>query len=479
MFAGNSDQWQSTRRAPAWTLAIGLALLAALIQGTLIPIDADISWLITVSERVLQGQRLYVDVVEVNPPASVWLYLPFVALAKLLHLRAEAVIVAACIGGALLSLWGTLRLSSRLPQPPSPVALTASLGFVTLLLPGGLFAQREHVALLIALPVITAIVLLGDRGRLPGRTAVLAGLGAGLIMVIKPHFALALLLPAIGATRKLRSPAPFLLPALAALGVLGLYALAVLLFEPTFLSLLPMLAATYLPMGPPWFHYLLSSLLIVPAALIAGVVLLQARPGNGLVVGWLLGGVGFALAGLLQWKNYANHAFPGVALCLAGLLLLLISGSSERARRLPFRLGMGVMCAALLYQTCTIQPPPGLAAAIARAGPSHPKVITLGTQLVTGHPAVRHVDGHWVGRRAALFTAAGALYVGLDKPGIRHWYDEDLAIFAADVRANRPDIVLVEDENRRWLFKEPLIRAVMRDYAPVARAGEVAVWRRR
>jgi len=55
-----------------WT--VGLAALAAIaIQSLLVPIDADVSWLITVCERVLSGDRLYVDILEVNPPASVWL----------------------------------------------------------------------------------------------------------------------------------------------------------------------------------------------------------------------------------------------------------------------------------------------------------------------------------------------------------------------------------------------------------------------
>ncbi len=61
------------------TIAVGLtALVAIAIQSLWIPIDADVSWLITVSERVLSGDRLYVEIFELNPPASVWLYVPLV-----------------------------------------------------------------------------------------------------------------------------------------------------------------------------------------------------------------------------------------------------------------------------------------------------------------------------------------------------------------------------------------------------------------
>jgi len=478
MFPVGNATWQEVRRGPAWLLALACVLVAAVLQSRFVPLDADVSWLITVCEAVLSGKRLYVDIVEVNPPASVWLYLPWVALAHLLHLRPETVVAAAMCGGALLSLRATLALSARLPHPPSPFAIAAAIGFVGLILPGGLFAQREHIALLIALPTLAAIALLGDRGRLPRRTAVLAGLGAGVIVCIKPHFALALLLPTVWASRRLRSPAALVVPLAAAALPPLLYAAATLLWAPDFLSLLPMLSATYLPMHAPWTDFLLSPLLTVPAVLVVSAVLLRPADGNGLVASWLLGAVGFALAGLLQWKVYANHSLPGYALAFAGVIVLLFDRHGERRRRLVGA-GVALLAAVMVSQTATILPQPGLAEAIRRAAPPHPKLITLGCQLVTGHPAVRHVDGRWVGSRAALFTAAGARFVGLDRPGVRRWYDQDLALFAADVRRERPDIVLVETAERAWLLKEPAIRAVMRGYQPAARAGDIQVWRRR
>jgi hypothetical protein len=65
-----------------------ITILSAFYQqrwGTI----ADTSWLITVCERVLAGERLYVDLIETNPPFSVWLYMPPVALAKALGLSSE------------------------------------------------------------------------------------------------------------------------------------------------------------------------------------------------------------------------------------------------------------------------------------------------------------------------------------------------------------------------------------------------------
>src|SRR5690606_32249232 len=43
-----------------------LAASAQLLHG----LNADLSWLLTVTERMLLGQRLYVDIYELNPPMS-------------------------------------------------------------------------------------------------------------------------------------------------------------------------------------------------------------------------------------------------------------------------------------------------------------------------------------------------------------------------------------------------------------------------
>src|SRR3954454_18199857 len=100
-------------RGPALLIGLGAALIAALIQSLFLTVDCDVSWLITVNEKMLAGQRLYADIVEVNPPASIWLYTPFVWFAHALHLRPEAVITTAFIAGALASSALALLISAH------------------------------------------------------------------------------------------------------------------------------------------------------------------------------------------------------------------------------------------------------------------------------------------------------------------------------------------------------------------------------
>src|SRR5690606_2319275 len=86
-----------------------VCLLCAAVLAAAIPwqmrwgVVADTSWLITLAERILAGERLYRDIADTNPPFSTWLYVPPVLLARAFGLRAETVVCLCtylvCLGG--------------------------------------------------------------------------------------------------------------------------------------------------------------------------------------------------------------------------------------------------------------------------------------------------------------------------------------------------------------------------------------------
>jgi hypothetical protein len=454
--------------------ALGVALAGIAVQALWIPLDADVSWLITVCERLLSGDRLYVDILEVNPPASVWLYLPLVALAKLVGARPEAVVVAGFAVGALASVAATVRLASKLDDCPRRLPLTLALSFIALVLPVALFAQREHAAFLLALPSATAIALIAEGKPLRPRSSAWAGLAAGLTIVIKPFFALAILAPALWALWKRRSLAPFVPAIAAATAIVAVYGIAIVALTPAYFDLVPMLAKIYTRMTPAVWTIFVGPMLFpaITAALVALV-----RPGSlpPLGIAWALAGAGFVLAAFIQAKNYPNHWYPGAAFALAAAFVVL--ATQAKVRRTIVAACLLILAAAELRQF-TILPDPALARAIERVAPPSPSVIALSPQLTVGHPVTRNVGGHWVGSRAGLFTAHGARRVGLDDPDALAAYRDDLSTFAADIAGKRPDVVLV-DRNSSWLWKEPVIAGAMKPYRPAARAGDIEIWVRR
>src|ERR1700732_5108172 len=96
-----------------WVL-IALVFVLAILLRQIVPLNTDVSWLLTIGERVLDGQRLYVDIVEINPPMAVIAYLPGIALARALGLDPKIVIDGQMLlltAASLLTAWRILTLS--------------------------------------------------------------------------------------------------------------------------------------------------------------------------------------------------------------------------------------------------------------------------------------------------------------------------------------------------------------------------------
>src|SRR5713101_4776931 len=70
--------------SPLLWFLIALVFVVAIVLRQVVPLNTDVSWLLTIGERVLDGQRLYVDIVEINPPMAVLAYLPGIAVARAL-----------------------------------------------------------------------------------------------------------------------------------------------------------------------------------------------------------------------------------------------------------------------------------------------------------------------------------------------------------------------------------------------------------
>ncbi|HEY8579837.1 MAG TPA: hypothetical protein VIL72_08135, partial [Beijerinckiaceae bacterium] len=303
------------RIAAALAAAVACIALAAASPGT------DVSWLLVVGERLLNGDRLYVDLLEVNPPASVLLYLPAVWLGRVTGLPAEAwtslTTTAVCIG----ALWAAGRIlrPAGLLARPGLAALAASVAF--LLLPGEAFAQREHIAVLLLAPGLALVMRRMAGGPAVGGLAACGvGLLSGLAICIKPQFGLALLLPQAAAAWRARS----LLPMLQAenwtsLAVVAAYGAATAVWTPAFWTdMLPLLTAAYRPLRlAPGDTALLTARYAAPFLLYLAVrpqLLRQAAVP-------LLAALGFLVAAVEQGKGWPYHFLPAVALAAYVVLL--------------------------------------------------------------------------------------------------------------------------------------------------------------
>ena len=171
-------------RGPAWYL-LAEDVLGALRAGDAFAITVvaildqtrwgtvpDTSWLITVCERMLAGDRLYIDLHETNPPFSIWLYMPPVVLAQALGIAPEILVHAwtylAVLVGLGLSAWIVRR--ARFEEADAIVAMAPVIYALLVLFPGNVFTQREHIGMALFLPMMALMAWRlrsdCDRGRL-------------------------------------------------------------------------------------------------------------------------------------------------------------------------------------------------------------------------------------------------------------------------------------------------------------------------
>ena len=171
-------------------LLTGIVFVVAVLLRQVVPLNTDVSWLLVVCERMLDGQHLYRDIIEINPPMAAFAYLPGVALARVLGVDPRHVIDAQLLLLAAASLFAVsriLRLSSTLAQLRwRPFVIWAAA--VVTILPMHVFAQREHIATLTFLPALAVYALRSNRDPLPFWAILIAGAGAGITLAFKPFF---------------------------------------------------------------------------------------------------------------------------------------------------------------------------------------------------------------------------------------------------------------------------------------------------
>ena len=113
-----------------WTVTsqhavVAVFMVAIMLRGVL-PFNVDVSWWLTICERMLDGQRLYVDILETNPPMAASVYMPGVVVARAIHMRPEVV----TNGLIFLLMWDVYLHHSRAGSGDEP-ANVSLLGRVT------------------------------------------------------------------------------------------------------------------------------------------------------------------------------------------------------------------------------------------------------------------------------------------------------------------------------------------------------------
>jgi hypothetical protein len=323
----------SPRRRGAALSTARLLRLAALVPAAAFllvalspPLNHDVAAVLNFAERMLAGERLYADLIDVNPPLIFVLNLLPAAIGAWTPLDAVQGLLVCLLGLCALSAWMALRLARPAAAPVEAACFGVALPLLTLAA-GYDFGQREHLMAVAALPYL----LLAAR-RIEGvPTGLGLQLGAALLAAIgfalKPHFLAipglveALVLLHRGSGRAVRDPVPWALA-----GLWLAYLASLLLVLPDYLGqVMPLVWDYYLNLGGfAWWQVILTERLGTALMLLLPLGFVAARPGCGALPKVIaIAALGATVSAVMQHKGWSYHALP--VRLLAGLLAVVLA----------------------------------------------------------------------------------------------------------------------------------------------------------
>ncbi|MDN5926753.1 MAG: hypothetical protein L0I29_06740 [Hyphomicrobiales bacterium] len=398
-------------RSRGFPFSILVALSIALIGAFAYAFNAwrwgtvpDTSWLITVIQRIGEGERLYQDVIELNPPFSIWLYVLPVRFANFVGITPECAVrlytILICLAGTSLTGW--MLAASGALKARSAAIVSLILFSMTVLISGNSFTQRDQIGAVLALPLLalTAWRIASPATRSPGPLHWLtAAIGACVFAMVRPYYAVVVIASALYLALRRRDIWTLFLPefVLSGIGTASYLALIYFLYPDFFAKLLPLLRDTYMAYRMPADMLLL---LAIPGVVLAVAYAVHRRLIDSpqfpdvLMVASLAAWLPF----FIQGKGWPYHTYPailfGSAALVVGLAILFEKHASGSRASL-----VTVAVAAILVGHMRFFPSERPADALVAAAfhrDDHPTVGLLGGGIETGHPFARMIGGRWI-----------------------------------------------------------------------------------
>lgn len=313
-------------------VCIGLALLIFGIVSAQ-RLTHDVVWQFWIARQMIGGAKLYVDIIEINPPLWFWMAVGVTYIAGPLGISAQLLIKVILVALAVLSVLLTDSLSND-KRLRNRIILAVSTLVVITLVPIYDFGQREHLVLITALPYCALISARSRHEPADFARAMAIGLLAAIGFALKHYFIVIPILLEAYLLSALRREYRVFRPETLTLAICAIcYGAAVMYLSPEFIThILPLVNLAYdgyenglLTQLVGWHQY------IIYAAIVAIIIhrrLFNFRTDN--VVCYLVASFGFGVAYFAQKKGWQYHALPVIGLLLISLIALMLN-AWERA----------------------------------------------------------------------------------------------------------------------------------------------------
>jgi hypothetical protein len=459
----------------------------------------DTSWLITESERFLAGERLYVDLMENNPPFTIWLFLPAILMSNWMGIAPEigiglytwfAVVTGLGLAAVIIRKAGFLEGPTLLRQLPLFVAL-----FV--IFPGIAFTERDHLGTALFLPLLTLMAWRADAKSpaAPGIALVVAAALCGsVLLLLRPYYVFAYIAPVLYVAWRRKNLMALFAPENCLIAVAGVVYIALIVWlNPEFIQIiLPQVADVYMGSGDAaWVarHY-------VPAYVAIPLLIWLVAPGERmtpLCTVATLASLASLAALIYQGKGWPYHAFPAIALAFVAVICRIAASPAWRLDRATLgRVGLCVLVIACNWRPFleTQKPNADFVATVKAVSTDTSTLGFIGSDMAGAHPLTRMVGARFPSKNNADWLGFLAFGMNLRAAGegdaknalkyqkmTEAYLDEKYAEFT---RYNY-DLIVVEQDQPVWtdyVLGQPRFAALMSAYHIVAKDNRFAVYSR-
>jgi len=453
---------------PYW-IAAGLLIIFYVPWLFLNPINGDTGFYARAGSLMLDGSRLYRDIVDPNAPPIYLVSIVCVSLGRMVGLAPEPAFLLTFILILVFVIYRTGRILSRLfpDQPYVPPFLTVMITYCLFPYVKDMFGEREHILTCMILPWLLASS--SDTEVRSRRGQILDGILAGIGISMKPYFIAAYCaMQLMNLVSKHRRAQVFRLDNILIAAVVGVFAVCTIVFFHGYLFIVRMALAYH-----NFPHTLLEvclngTLFLLIAATVLNLSSDSRQPLSKmrnviLAIGWSM-----ALLMMYQREGFAYHYYPIGVMAILALATLFLDGirAAGRGAQRYFAYAMIIALVALgIAQGTQIREMPKMTGPLlpivkreARGMP----ILVLSTSLWVSSPLINYSGASLAWRFPNMWTLGG-LYPEKPAADNPHPYRsrQEMDVYERylvdslnqDVDLHPPQLIIVETGGQKEGFR--------------------------
>lgn len=436
---------------------VTLGIITSLFLLINIPLSHDVVWQSWVARQMLGGAELFQDILELNPPLWFWWAMPPEWLAQFSALSSKQTIILSVFtyaGLAMVAFCATLECANPLQR----LTVLGSTAIVMLLIALPDFGQREHLALIAAIPYAALIARRVEQRPTPVLIALCVAAVAAPGIALKHYFVLIPLILEVWLLFSLRKNYRPLRPETFVLGICAIiYVGLIYLLAPGFFeTIVPMVQLAYHGYEIPlWMLFIRPQILLW----LGGILIFCTLPGRtkSSAIAYLLISIAFMLAYFLQQKGWRYHSIPATGAMLLALVTAVNRPEEKLVENLKFAttallvvFGLQITVLVGPYNNNKREP---IAALLANT-PPYSTVMTISSNPSSIWPMVDDMNFTWPSRYFSHWMLAA---ISLDKdidgtlsPQMLALADDIRTETADDLWCNPPEIIMIDDHSANY-----------------------------